>query len=410
MIRKMQYRFVLTASLVVLIVLVLVVGVINGAMRSILDMQTDRILSQLAYWDGNTDEEEKQTLHPELGTMLSNHFFRVLLDANGEVVALDLTNAVALNEQDARELASAAYEGGRSSGRLQAEDTLYAYQVSSHSEGGDTSMVFLDCTPAVNMVHELLLVSLVISAIALAGFVVAFSLLSKRAVRPLVRNMEGQKRFITNASHELKTPLAIISANTELLEAMNGESDWTRSITSQVRRMTGLVNELVTLSRLGEQNAVELRAVAFSALVTEAAEAIEPVVRQQGKTMTRDLASGVYAEGEDRLLQMLVNILLDNAAKYCDEGGTISLSLGSGGGKNVILSVSNDYASGKDVDYSRFFERFYQEDASHNSRNSGFGIGLSTAREIVELLKGSIRVSWRNGRIEFQTVLRSGRP
>ena len=406
MIRRLRYRFILTASAALMIVLSFVVGVINGTMRAILDRQLDRVLNQLVIWDGSTDEAEKQSLHPELGTMLGNHFFRAMVDADGTVLALDLSNAVYLTETAAAELASSAFSGGRSAGRAMSEDTLYAYRVSAVQENGNISLVFLDCTPATNMVAQLLSVSFQISALSLVGFVLIFSLLSRRAVQPVLDNIEAQKRFITNASHELKTPLAIISANTELLGAMNGENEWTQSIESQVKRMTGLVNDLVVLSKLSERESVELRPVDLTALVTEASDAVAPLAKQRGKTLTREIAEGVCAEGDERMLQMLLSVLLDNAVKYCDEGGEIRVSLAARGGKKtVLLDVSNDYAAGAGADCSRFFERFYQEDQSHNSKKGGFGIGLSTAQELAALMRGALRADWRDGRITFRTTL-----
>lgn len=288
---------------------------------------------------------------------------------------------------------------------------MYAYRVSNFHENGNVSLVFLDCTPAINMVNQLLRVSVSISFLSLLCFVAVLSLLSRRAILPVIQNMESQKRFITNASHELKTPLAIISANTELLEAMNGENEWTQNIESQVHRMTGLVNELVLLSKVSEQEKPELHPVDYSAIVSEAADSIAPLIQQQKKTLCREIGADVWVKGEERLLQMLVNILLDNASKYCDESGEIRLSLAvRSGKKTALLSVSNDYAAGKGVDCNRFFERFYQEDQSHNSGKAGFGIGLSTAQEIAGLLKGSIRADYHDGRIAFLVVLNLANP
>ena len=410
MIRRLQYQFILTAGFALLLVLISVVGVINLAMRAILDNQTNQVLNQLATWDGTESGILTPRAHPMIGTMLSNYFFRVLLDENDCIIAIDRSNMVSLEQSEAETLTAAVLAQGNSVGRLETENTLYTYRVTAVGEDGFRKLVFLDCTPAQNMISELLRVSFYISIVAMAGFVLIFSLMSKRVVRPVVANMENQKRFITNASHELKTPLAIISANTELLEAMNGENEWTQNIVSQVRRMTGLVNALVMLSKLGEQQKLELGQVDLSAISAEAAEAIRPVALREGKTLTSEISPEISVEGDARLLQMLLNILLDNAAKYCDGGGEIRLTLPPrAAARPVLLTVSNDYAAGADVDFSRFFERFYQEDQSHNSRQSGFGIGLSTAKEIMEQLKGGIRAVYQDGRIAFQVTLRPGK-
>ena len=187
---------------------------------------------------------------------------------------------------------------------------------------------------------------------------------------------------------------------------MNGENEWTRNTMTQTERLTGLINELVTLSKVSELDKVELQDLDFSAIVEAGTEEIRPVLTRQEKTLTCQIAKEVHVKGEPRFLRMLVSIFLDNAAKYCDEKGTVTVELQARSReRGAVLTVANDYAEGADVDYSRFFERFYQQDESHNSKKGGFGIGLSNAQEIVRMMKGSIKTEYAEGRIYFRITL-----
>jgi signal transduction histidine kinase len=220
--------------------------------------------------------------------------------------------------------------------------------------------------------------------------------------------MENQKRFITNAGHELKTPIAIISANAETIEMINGKSQWTGSILKQVRRLNNLITDLITLSKMGERSQTDLNMVSVdvSDTVQTVTESFQPMVTDEQKTLVSHIQPDLHIVSDAKCLYELVNILVDNAVKYCDDGGTIDVTLKSGKkNKGIIVTVANNYADGKNVDYSRFFERFYRGDESHNSQKSGYGIGLSMAEELTQLLKGKISVNFKDGIITFMIKL-----
>lgn len=228
-------------------------------------------------------------------------------------------------------------------------------------------------------------------------------------IRPFIRNYEKQRRFITNAGHELKTPLAIISANTELQELMIGENEWTKSTNDQVARLTNLINSLVALSRLEEHPDIVLQDVDFSYITEDAAEDFKGPVVRDGKSFVMDITSDIHVKAEEKSLFELVTLLVDNANKYCDsEGTTVTVRLRQIGRtcKRARVEVPNTYKEGKEVDYGKFFERFYRIDESHNNKeNSGFGIGLSMAQSMVELFKGRIFASYKSDTITFTVIL-----
>ncbi len=239
-------------------------------------------------------------------------------------------------------------------------------------------------------------------------YVLILAALCNVAIQPFVRNMENQKRFITNAGHELKTPIAIISANAEAIEMLNGKSQWTDSILKQVRRLTNLIQDLIMLSKMGERSQVDLviTDVDFSATVHSVVDSFRQLAADGEKKLTAEIADGIKVKGDSKCLYELVNILVDNAVKYCDDKGTIAVALRKPRlGKGAVVTVTNDYADGTNVDYSRFFERFYRGDTSHNSQKAGYGIGLSMAEELTKLMKGKINVSYKEGRITFTVRL-----
>ena len=203
--------------------------------------------------------------------------------------------------------------------------------------------------------------------------------ISLRAIAPEIRAAELQKRFITDASHELKTPLAVIKANTEMEEIISGETEWTQSTLRQVDRMNGLIKDLVTISKSQEREKSELSDVDISAVVKEAVDTFASVAKRDEKELANNIDDNVHmlCSGED--IRQLTALLVDNAIKYCDEKGSITVNL-SQKSKKVKLTVSNTYKDGANVDYDKFFERFYREDKSRNIDKGGYGIGLSIAQ------------------------------
>lgn len=275
-------------------------------------------------------------------------------------------------------------------------------------QDGTIDIVFLNYTEVHNWQRQLLDMSVIIAFLSVFVFWLVVVSLSRRAVEPSIKTLQTQKRFITNASHELKTPVSIISADAEVLEAVNGENEWTRSIINQSKRLNDLISALVSLTKAGENEKFHLADVDMTQLATKAAQDFAPVIQQAGKTLQTHIQDDVHAQAELRSITEVLNILLDNSAKYCDDAGMVDITLaprqGIRGG--VALTVSNDYKDGAGQDYSRFFERFYRADESHNSGKQGFGIGLAMAQELVTRMNGTVDASWHDGRISFTVNLR----
>lgn len=251
-------------------------------------------------------------------------------------------------------------------------------------------------------------VAIVLGICALIVFAVILILVSRKAIKPITDTYHKQQEFITNAGHELKTPLAVISANTEMEEMLGNNSEWNESTKQQVAKLTKLINSLISLARAGETGEITLSKVDFSQIVEETTQDFKSVMKKNNLTYQISIREGIKVIAEKHTLAEILNILLDNARKYCDPGGKVQVKLTKGGAlnKSAILRVSNTYKEGKGQDYSHFFDRFYREDESHNSKKGGLGIGLSMARELTEAFRGRISVHHKGDDIVFSVILK----
>ena len=250
-------------------------------------------------------------------------------------------------------------------------------------------ILFLNCHRELDSQHSFEKNSLLISIGVIASVFVLIVLISKRVIAPIQETYIKQKQFITGASHELKTPLAIISSNADVLEMMNGDSKWTQNIHNQVDRLTSLVNSLVVFSRMEEKDTVERTRFDLTNALESRIEDFNELAHFQKKNIVTDIDPDLYYFGEEASIVQLMDILLENAIKYAPEDSGISVSLKKNR-KYAILKVSNKAIVQKG-DLSKVFERFYRLDESRNSAIKGYGIGLSMAQLIAEKHKETIR-------------------
>lgn len=331
-------------------------------------------------------------------------FFTVTLKEDGSLVSVDTGKIAAISTQDACDYASLLWQKQSRQGYY--DNYKYrAIPVSGTLGETNTLYIFLDCERELNAFEDFLIASTAASLLGIAlvlGLVVFFS---KILVKPVAESYEKQKRFITDASHELKTPLSIIDANVEVLEMEQGENEWTTSIHNQVKRLSSLTQKLVFLSRMEEENTSLFTMLDFSLsdAVEESAEPFKAVADTARKTLALDIAPNLSYCGDEAAIRQLVSLLLDNALKYASEEGDIRLALKESG-KNKILTVQNT-AEGLSIGkMDVLFDRFYREDASRNSSTGGFGIGLSVAKAIVTAHKGKISAKSEDGKSIVFTI------
>lgn len=275
-----------------------------------------------------------------------------------------------------------------------------------YADTGDGRVIaFIDTTAEIYAINRLVFITMIVCIAGLAVTFILVTRFSDYAVASEAENMAKQKDFITNASHELKTPLAVIRANTEMSQMINGEDEWSASTMKQIDRMNGLIANLVMISKAQElEDTAELSEIDAAEIVNNTVKTFEPVAIQAGITLENKVSSGVTITADTSKIMQLTTILLDNAIKYCDDKGTVRVELVSQR-RGLRLTVSNSYKDGATVDCNKFFERFYREDKSHNIDKGGYGIGLSIAENICRQYNGDIRAFWKNGEISFTCTL-----
>lgn len=272
-------------------------------------------------------------------------------------------------------------------------------------EAGGSTVIVLDCFLQLQAANNTLRITVIIFLACVLTVFALLLVLSKRAIRPFVDNLERQRQFVTDASHELKTPLAILSADMGLLEDTYGEDKWLESAKSQITRLDRLIKNLVELARTEEtikEDAVELFSI--SEIAQASADTFQPLAEADGKTLTSEIPDEISLKGVQDNFFRLFSILLDNAVKYCDPAGDIHLSV-SVRGRNICISVSNPCAGVDTAQLSRYFDRFYRADSSRARSTGGYGIGLSTAKAIVTRHKGRISNHYADGVITFTAVI-----
>lgn len=408
MLTKLRLQFILIASLAVSVILISFVGLFNSARYVQNTNEIDTILTVLSENNGTLPSSSRlgnalQGSGLTVNQVQQLYYFHFILDKDFQPISSDVSHL----QEVMRDKVATFYEQidhKEVSGFVRVEEQEYAYRLNKQS-GGQYLLVAFDATSYIDDRSELFDTSLHMSLYSLVFFVIVVFIFSGRAIKPYKKNLDNQKRFITNAGHELKTPLAIISANTEMQELLEGETEWSKSTKDQVARLTELINRMVTLAKLEEQPDLVLSDVDFSAIAQDAAEDFKAPVIKDNKAFIMDIAPGIHAKAEEKSLFELVTILVDNANKYCDVNGTVSVRLSQTSLRKARLEVSNTYAAGKDVDYSKFFNRFYREDESHNNAVAGYGIGLSMAESIVKVFKGKITASYKGDTITFRVVL-----
>lgn len=411
MFRKLKIRFILLASAAIVCILLTMIAVLNSVRFLQTNGEIQAVLNILSANNGDfpSVEETAESLQNDritIDTIYQYRYFSVVYKEDKTLYSTNLDHLSNLSKEQALSYANKVIKNSRSSGVFKVGSQFYSYQITQDSKTKRYLLVVLDSTNYLESRNDFFWLSIQLCFYSFIFFVLVVSGFSNFAIRPYIKNYENQKRFITNAGHELKTPLAIISANTELQELMTGENEWTESTKDQVKRLSNLINQMVVLARLEEQPDVTLVDVNFSEVVKKVAGNFKSVIEKAGKKYEIKLQEDIHVKATEDELYELVSILIDNACKYCDEDGQIFVTLTKAKRrKRARLTVANSYADGKNVDYSRFFDRFYREDESHNQKQPGYGIGLSMAESLVRIFKGRIWVSYKKGLIGFTVLL-----
>lgn len=407
MIQKIRYRFIYMSTIALFIVLITLIGSIVGTSYYRAKQQIDNVLLILLQNNGKIDsqintQDVKKRFGPDFNqeSLYQYRYFSVTFNKKRKQIALDNSHIVSVPPQTISDLGYQILRSKKEEGTVQSLMSSYAYRVAKRN--GRTTIVFLDQSVIMETTNNIIKLGLMVSVTSLFLFTLMLIAVSKRAIKPIVQADKRQREFITNAGHELKTPLSIIKANNELQEMLTGKTEWTISNEQQVNRLTHLINKLISLARMEEQQQINLTVINASSILEKTAKSFKAVVVQANKQLKLDIVSGVRIKAEESGFLELCNILLDNANKYCDVGGDISITfVPDKKFKKVSLVVGNTYAKGEGINYNKFFERFYRNDKSRNSEKKGFGIGLSMAQSLVEVFNGKLNVEYKKGMMYF---------
>lgn len=428
MIETLQKKFILLTMLALISALLVVVGGINSINIYQVNKKSEILLSMLAENGGDFPQQTKKDPHPQMEekdgktvpkeespkeappkrildypiseeTPFETRYFTVTVadDSSDSLeMSVNVSHIAAVSEEEAKEFTEELIEKEKISGYY----GRYRYR-KAETEDGKNIYIYLDCLNDLQSIQNFAVNSLLVGGIFLVLVLILVSVFSKRAIRPVVESMEKQKQFITDAGHEIKTPIAIILANTEVIEMCEGESEWTKSIKNQVSRLTELVGSLLMLSKMDEtRQQIEMGEVKFGKLIKEISDSFHTMLVQKNQKLELMVDEKLSVYGNEKEIRQLGTILMDNAVKYTPDGGKMRISL-KRKEKMAVLDFYNECESLPQGDLNRLFDRFYRTDSSRSRESGGYGIGLSVAKAVVKNHKGKISVKAQEKGILF---------
>lgn len=390
MIKKVRAKFIvlsLGAIFILLTIMLLGMNLLN--LRTVVK-DADMILNVLSEHKGRFPGSEDKGfpgLPPNMSPELpyETRYFSVQLSGNGKVVTVETSKIASVDKEKAVEMANNVLCENKSKGFI----GKYRYRVIS--EKGSELIVFLDHGRKLDDCYDFLLTSITIAMIGFLLAALAIVFFAGRIIRPITESYEKQKRFITDAGHEIKTPLTIIRANVDLLEMEVGRNESLDEVKTQSERLAALTTDLVHLAKMEETDRkLQMTEFPVSDTTDEVLTSFKKLILSQEKKLSTDIVPMLTIKGDCKSYSRLVSILLDNAVKYSPKGGSLSVSLVKHG-KGVLLTVENETVNQVDPkNFEHIFDRFYRFDSSRNSETGGHGIGLSLAQAIVTAHGGKI--------------------
>ena len=396
MIKKLKFKIICLSMISLFVLLAMLLSTMNLINYRAIANDADQILTVLSENKGRFPERKepkekknnKRKLSPE--APYESRYFTVVIDSKVNVTKANTSHIKSVNTQEATEYGKKIYETNKTNGFID----IYRYHKTEN--GTTTRIIFLDCRKQLDAFNSFLFSSITMSVI---GFIIVFIIIffaSGRIIRPIAESYEKQKRFITDAGHEIKTPLTIISANVDILEAENGKSEHIEDIRTQSKRLSDLTNELVYLSKMEEETKIDFFEVPLSEIIKDTAENFRVLALTGNRNIETSIEPMLSIKGNIKELEEVTGILLENAIKYSPENSIISLNL-TKKIKNIELTVANKSVNAIDKEsMSKIFDRFYRCDLSRNSETGGYGIGLSIAKAIVQKHSGKIRAEFKD--------------
>ena len=389
MFKSLRRKFVATSVASVAVVIILMASTLNFINYYKMGQRVDDSLyeasksSALVTIFSDGEEDMIVTKNTASKTPNNNGFSIAKIDENKNIIRSYRDDVLIKGKDDLQKLVTDAVNESSTSGYV----GTYRYLKVNNDAGN--LVLLLNTQRDLDSFHAFMRNSIIVSSIVILSVFILLVLISKKVIAPIQQSYQKQKQFITDASHELKTPLAIIRSNTDVLELENGDSKWTKNIQNQVDRLTSLVNSLVVFSRMEEKDTVEKAKFNLSESLHARIDDFEELASFQKKHIIADIDNNIYYRGEQQAIVQLMDILLENAIKYATKETNINVTLKKNK-KYAMMKISNQ-ANVKKGDLRKVFDRFYRLDESRNSTVKGYGIGLSMAKLIAEKHKEVIK-------------------
>lgn len=386
MLKRLRIKFIAVIMSIVTVLFVVIFGLVLHLTKQNIERESVQMMRSLAFRPPVASPVHKPDNVPK---NIRLPFFTVDINSDGEITAFGSDYYDLSDKEMLRRLVDAANESSSETGIISEYDLRYM----KFDNGRRSSIVFADISSEKAMIRGLIRNSIIIGLIGYVVFFFISLLLAKWVTKPVEKNWNEQKQFIADASHELKTPLTVIMTNAEMLsDKKYTESDregFTKNILSTSKRMRGLVESLLELARLDSSKAPpKTSTLDLSKLINDCILPFEPLFYESGLELSADIDDGISLEGDKDKLRQVVNILLDNALKYSDPAGSVTIKL-KRQSSSCLLSVSGAGAPISKVDCQNIFKRFYRIDQSRNDVQS-YGLGLPIAQSIISEHHGKI--------------------
>ena len=410
--KKLRWRLVKIVFFSVVVVFAIMNLILTVSLRTYNNSQADQMTRIISENNGTVPKMKDYDENSSNKQFFRNSFyefneesayrtryFSVSINADRQIKSVDMDHVAAIDEKKAVRMTKLVLFSPKEVGNI----GNYRFR-KEYTNGVVSDIIFLDCKESQEFYRLVVTLTISVSALLTLLITIIFIIASKRVVRPFEVNSQRQKQFITDASHELKTPLAIISANAEVLQYKGEQNEWLQNIVEQAKRMGKLINQLLVLAKLDEvQENNERQEIDMKELVEKAVEPFHEVLEQKDVMLSVEAEDGLIVRANREQIEQLVTILMDNASKYVNEHGRIVWKLGKNH-KGDAFSVANTTEEDK-IDTARLFDRFYRNDSSRSSKTGGHGIGLSIAKKIVDAHKGSIAAESEGNTVIFSGMI-----
>lgn len=405
MLKKLKLKFLLLSSATLLIFILITISTINLLTYNNIIRESDKVIEVISFSkdfshmpnnkpNDNLNDDKFNPDKMNGNPLDENSFFIIVLDINNNIINIDTSRDSSITNDDVTNYKDLAFSKEKDRGFIN------NYRFIIFNNNNVKKLIFLDCDKKLNLFFDFLLISCTIALSIFIITVFVFYLLSERIIRPFAINYEKQKRFITDASHEIKTPLTIISTNIDILEMEYGSNECTADIHYQISNLKDLTNKLVFLSKSEENHeSLNMIEMPISDITLEVVSSFKNYISSENKKLIINIQPLLTLKCNDNSIRQLVSVLLDNAVKYSPNNSEIIFDCYKQN-HNIVISVANESLHKISEDkIKNLFDRFYRPDSSRNSNTGGHGIGLSIAKAITTAHNGKININIKNDNI-----------